>query len=256
MPKRMARKPRMARAMTRTSGVPEWASCSEKKILTFTQGSTTTQSLPFNTLFNSYNFNLSSTTRARSVAQAYQYFRIKRVTFRFKPETDTFVVGTPVPMLYYQIDKTLSCSQFTAISQFRAIGCRGTPFNREITVSFKPAVAQGVVDNQPNYGTQIVAKPLLSPWISTNQQAGNPLVSTWAPSQADHMGLIWGVESITAQAAATTFYKVEVEYEYEFKKPLINSVPSSEEQLPVYVVGDDELGNGKEQTYIKEAPEL
>lgn len=249
----MARKPRVPRGVRRTAGVPEWASCSEKKILTYTPGGSTTvtQSLPFNTLFNSYNFNLSSTIRARSVAQAYQYFRIKRVTFRFKPETDTFVVGTPLPMLYYQIDKTMSCSQFSAISQFRAIGCRGTPFNREITVSFKPAVAQGVFDNQPTYGTQVVSKPLLSPWISTNQSPGGPL-TTWSPSQVDHMGLLWGVESVSAQSAATTFYKVEVEYEYEFKKPLINSVPSSEEQLPVYIVGDDNPGNGREQTYIKE----
>lgn len=234
---------------SKTNGVPEWASCSEKKVVTWSSAGVTSQSLPFNSLFCLYNHNLQSSIRARAIAQAYQYFRIKTVTIRFKPETDTFVTGTALPMLYYLVDRSQVARNFSAVSQFRGAGCRGIPFNREITVRYRPAVSTGAVDNQPANGTFIQAKPLISPWLATNQQAGN-VISPWSPSEVDHMGISFVVEQNTRNPSATTFYKVEMELEFEFKKPLIVSIPPEGEVLPRYTVGKDELGTGVDEAEL------
>lgn len=238
--KRMQRRGR--RSIRRNNnGVPDKAGVSEKVVLTAqVPGSnppTYSQSISFNTIVQNYNMTLLATNRARAVAAAYQFYRIKRITYRFKPEVTMYPPGSAIPMLYWFIDKNAQAIPWTSAGQFRSAGCRGTPFNREITVSFAPAVLQGALDNQPA-GLNVFAKPLVSPWLATNQTPYTPGV--WNASQIDHTGISFIVESNAALPQAQVFYKVEQELEFEFKKPYYNYLPSEGEQLPVVAVNPND----------------
>ena len=56
----------------------------------------------------------------------------------------------------------------------------------------------------------------ISPWLNTN--ANTVDVAAWNPSTIDHLGLYWYVETLVSTAQP---YEVDVEVQFEFKKPLI-----------------------------------
>ena len=49
-----------------------------------------------NQAYQMYNINLSNTTRAKIVAQGFLEYRVKSVTLRFKPSSDTYTQGSKV----------------------------------------------------------------------------------------------------------------------------------------------------------------
>lgn len=229
VPRAMTRRPR-----GRTSGVPEWASCSEKITLDYASATGANKAFSFNQVYNMYNTSLLSTNRAAVIAQGYQYFRIKKIRLQFKPEVEDYVPGSAMPYLYFQIDRAGQCINYGNANQFRALGCKAHRFDKVYTIEFKPGVLQGVLDNQPS-GSTPFAKPLLSPWLATNQ---NNYISgptgVWQPSEVDHTGIAWMVECRSAAGVAlpNIFYHVDVEIELEFKKPLQQVIGSSESDPP------------------------
>lgn len=68
------------------SNVPEWASLSE---------TTDVGSLVVGTTYNLNDVQLAQFRRAASVAQGYQFFRIKKLTFKVQPLIDTFIATAP-----------------------------------------------------------------------------------------------------------------------------------------------------------------
>lgn len=237
--RRPARKSRYGkkRMMRRSNGVADKASCSEKFIMQWPTGTggALSQSIPFNVIFQRYNETLALTNRAEKIAEGYQQYRFKRITYVFKPENTQFPPGSTVPMLYYLIDRGANAIDYSTVAQFRDSGCRGIQMDKTVRVSFRPGVLQSTLDNQPA-NTMVNNRVLISPWLSTDQ---NPYVAggVWTASQVDHLGIAFVVENVSAQALPTSYYKVEIEYEIEFRKPL--SPNPTGDTLPVGTFDDD-----------------
>ena len=86
-----------------------------------------------NTLYQFNNIQLSQFPRAIQVAQAYQMFRIKKATFRFKPTYDTFTAngGNSKLNLYYIIDKTGSLLPNASLSAIKQMGAKAFQLDEE-----------------------------------------------------------------------------------------------------------------------------
>lgn len=195
----------------RSSNQPEWASMSETvdyKNTVFTVG-------------NYYNFvdiQLAQFTRASTVAQGYQFYRIKKIAFTFQPLLDTFTAGgtTQVPYLHWVINKTGNTFPGLNKDWFLANGAKPIRFDdKNVTIAYAPAamidtIEAGVVgaQNQPNM-------PKVSPWLTTNRDA---YAGVWNPSQASHAGhhLL-----VTSEGSADPMtFRVQATVEFQFKKPM------------------------------------
>lgn len=156
--------------------------------------------------------------RAQAVAQAYQQFRIKYIKLTFQPAFDTFPAGGPgnarVPQLYFMIDKNNSIPTNANAATMASVGAR--PYrldDKNIVRAWKPTV---LVSNMIAPGAAAANQVLVSPWLSTNENAGNPQAA-WAPCATDHLGAVFYVTNIVP--ADATVYNVTVECMFEFRKP-------------------------------------
>lgn len=192
----------------------------------------------FNAIYQISNLSLSIFDRAVQVARAFQYFRIKKVTARFKPWADTYQQstnpGSPVgslPYLYHLMDKgdTLFPNSFNGM---RDAGAKPVRFDdRTIVLSWKPNVLMFTKTDASGTGiTPSYNMSKTSPWLSTNDYAGTDPI-TWTPSTLQHTGIIYGVESAISFDVPYN-YDVEYEVTIEFKKPL--SFTTSTDTVPVH----------------------
>lgn len=203
---RRARKP-MRRNRKRTT-VSEVASLKEThQFVDLTTG----------TAYYDYNTNLARYKRATQVAQAYREYRITKVTYRFKPVVDTFAPGgATLPYLYAMIDKTGSMRDFNSVYEITTAGAKARRLDdKTLMVSFKPATL--TYQRDETGGSNLWAKPLTSPWLScdklNDESAG---VLGWAPSNIDHLGLAWIVQT---SSGAPIGYSLEVVAHFQFRKP-------------------------------------
>lgn len=204
--------------MKRTSGVAEYASA--KQTLELSND-------PVNAVFRLDDINLSQFDRLSHIARGYQYFRIKKVEYKIKPYADTFFANASgntgsVPYLYWLIMKSDTLN--SVINGFDGLRDAGAKARRvddkTITIGWKPSVAQGVAISEPNITTSF-ASYRTSPWLSTNKNVMLPGgVTTWAPSEVPHLGLLYGVEQNFTNPTDVLIYGVEVTIHCEFKKPL------------------------------------
>jgi len=208
-----ARPKRIARSLN----VPDVASLSE----TVDFGSLT--------IGSNYSFNdiqLGQFTRASTVAQGYQMYKIKSVCFKVQPLLDTFssAGATQVPYLYWVINRT--GNQFPVLNKawYIAQGAKGIRFDdKEITIRYAPSILldaaeAGVpgVANEPNM-------PKRSPWLTTNREA---FAGVWNPSIVSHCGHFLAIFS-EGSAQAMNF-RITCTAEIMFKKPLAK-VPSADD---------------------------
>lgn len=180
--------------------------------LAYSAGGTT--NLPTNVPLEKQNTQLIDFPRAASIAKNFQFYRITRITLRFKPQYDTFAVGASKLRLYYLIDKGLASPILASAGQFRDMGCVPIDLDeRSIDVTFKPGVLRNVMYTPVGAGAASSSEYTISPWLSTNSA---PQGSPWVASGTDHCGIQWIVDQSTNNAT----YEVEVQAEFEFKKPL------------------------------------
>jgi len=174
-----------------------------------------------NTMYNRSDFQLADFPRAVAVARAYQHFRIKHVKLTMKPQYDTYnagLAGLSKPQLYYMIDKSASIPTGTTLEGLKNMGCRPRVFDEKaISISWSPAVLQST---QSLVG-DVASSYKVSPWLSTNAA---PDSAVWNPSQIQHNGIFWYMWTQTAPLVA---YSVEVELQFEFKKPLLDRPTTS-----------------------------
>lgn len=206
------------RMMKRTSGVVERASA--KQTLELAND-------PVNAVFRLDDINLSQFDRLSHIARGYQYFRIKKVEYKIKPYADTFFANATgntgsVPYLYWLIMKSDTLN--SVINGFDGLRDAGAKARRvddkTINIAWRPTVAQGVALSEPNITTSF-ASYRTSPWLSTNKNVMLPGgITTWAPSEVPHMGLLYGVEQNFTNPTEVLIYGVEVTVHCEFKKPL------------------------------------
>jgi len=191
---------------------------------------------PVNGVFRLDDVNLSSFDRCVQIARAYQYFRIKKIEYKFKPLADTFYGPNPtpstpwqsVPQLYWLIMKsdTLNAN-VNGFDGLRDAGAKSVRFDdKQIVVRWRPTVAQGVSLSEAN-NTTSYASYRTSPWLSTNKNVMLPGgITTWAPSEVPHLGLLYGVQQ-DYQTTDILPYGVEITVHMDFKKPLQLTVDAS-----------------------------
>jgi len=187
------------------------------------------------------NFSLSgASNRVQLIAQAYQEYRIKKVTWQVKPFFDTFIAPSSatapsVPHLYWRVDKLGSYNADTTLNTLKASGCKPIRLDdKMITKSFKPSVLQGVAQaatvtaGQPQL---VLGSYRVSPWLPTNANVYTSGNTSWVASSIDHLGLLIAVDCdiIPFSSAASISFTVE----FEFRKPLDDIDPSGTSVLNV-----------------------
>lgn len=179
--------------------------------------------LAANTNYSDYTLNLASLPRASLVAQGFQYFRIKRVTYVIKPFADTFAPGAlaNVPYLYQMIDRTKQFAGGFTTEQLRNMGAKARRLDdKTLTFSFTPSVLTETYDNSAVNGLPVQYK--LMPWLPTRDLTA---VGVWNPSVVDHTGVVWTVEELLATSPVG--YTIERRIQVEFKKPQVPTGVSS-----------------------------
>lgn len=210
--KRVARRRAPARRMmSKTkSNVGEFASLSCVRSLTLANSGT---------LYNFSNFQLADFPRAVAVARAYQHFRITGIRVTWKPAYDTYSSATlqQKPNLYYMIDKSAAIPTSITLEGLKQMGARPKTFDEKpITVSWKPSVLQ---DSQNLVGS-VASSYKISPWLITNSAPDSAL---WNPSTIQHNGLLWWMEA----PGTPQQFEMEVELQFQFKKPLVDRATTS-----------------------------
>lgn len=178
-----------------------------------------------NTMYYSTNIALTNSFRAKTIAQAYQFYRITKVEFKWKPLLDTFssAANITVPQLYFRIDKANTLPMgYTTLDSLKRSGCKPRRLDdKNLTVSFAPAVHLGSDEQAPSGPATVVetaAVYKVSPWLTTNANAGGQ--AAWAPNSVDHRGLVWYIEQSASQSAPNNVAaSLDVIVHYEFKQP-------------------------------------
>ncbi|MBV6343310.1 hypothetical protein [Candidatus Magnetobacterium casense] len=239
--KKGARRPAgRRRPVARRTNVPDYAGLSAKR--TITTGGVQFSS---NTLYNLMNVQLADYPRAVQVAKAYQHYRIRKISVTFKPTLDTFSSGgaTSKARLYYMIDKSGSIPTNISLEGLKAMGARPRDLDeKNVTIAWSPSVLEGVMF-QPGVATTAPSKYKVSPWLSTSSVPVQPGV--FVPSGIDHLGLYWYLDMMIDTVGYQ--YAIEVEVQFEFKKPLtdiLSSVAAKPAEYPLLNDSPDGIVGG------------
>lgn len=194
------------RRQAKAGNTPEWASCSVKRTI-LPVGNNPYQT---NNIYSVENVSLSQFQRAATIAQAYQFYRISNVKLTLKFPVDTFAIGTNTysrPDLYYIIDKAGALGAVTTLEMLKQMGARPRACdNKPTTITWKPSVLTEV---ESTVGGALASQYKLSPWLNT------------ASDTVAHRGVFWFLDQyLTGQPPAVFPYVVELEVQFQFKKPL------------------------------------
>lgn len=210
---RRVRKPRARRgrklAIRRNprSQTLEQASCSVKRtIIPAGAGPYLT-----NTIYAVENVSLSQFDRALNVGAAYQFYRISGIRVTVKTPFDTYITNATEaysrPNMYYMLDKAGVLGPATTLEQLKQMGARPKACdNKPTTIGWAPSV----LTETDSLAGAVASQYRISPWLNT--------VSNTVP----HRGLFWYLEqnAIGVAPGAGTPYYVELEVQFQFKKPL------------------------------------
>lgn len=233
--KKRASKPRATKPRARRGGmrksktnVSDFASCSV--VRTVDPTTTTT-----NRTYSWDNFALQDYDRAVAIAKEYQHYRITGITVRLKPAYDTYSLGggsvLQKPNLYYMIDKSGSIPDNFTLEALKQMGARPHSFDENPrSISWRPSV---LTEDLNVAGAASATQYKVSPWLATNGNATNP--GAWVPSTVAHQGLKWYIDQ---PGGSTTVY-VEIELQFQFKKPLMPTLASTPATGLVYAQIDD-----------------
>lgn len=212
------------RAFRPVRSVPDIAKLSESTVLA-------TYTCDVNRMYEKHDFNIAINPRAAAVANAYQHYRIKKITMKFKPTVDTFVGGGStiggyqVPSLYYMIDKSGSLPTNISLSALKSMGAKPIRLDdKTITISWRPSVLTQTADGSAGGVPQSQASQYhISPWLTTNKNPTSPGV--FVCSDLNHLGIFFYAEVPSTQGQASTLqYNVEAVLDVEFKKPMNSSL--------------------------------
>lgn len=200
----------------KTTNVPEWASLSCKRSLAV---SPTVPTFNSNTLYSLMNTQLLDYPRALTVAQGYQFFRIKSICLTIKPTFDSYIAAAGAvskPNFYYMIDKSGALPTNLTLEALKQMGAKGKQLDeKNMRVTWKPSVLEGVMYANGGSGALAASRYKISPWLATTALNVSP--SPVSASGVDHLGIYWYVDQLSNPIGAQ--YTVEVEAQFEFKKP-------------------------------------
>lgn len=172
-----------------------------------------------NQSYRLYNMSLALLPRASLVAQAYQEFRIRRITVVYKANLDTFTAATnSIPQMYYMVDKKGAVPSNFTVDTLQQMGSIPRRFDdKTLTVRYTPAVLQSSLTD-PTALSVGVAAAQLKPWLPTNN---SPNATTFTPSDVDHFGLSW--QALTTGGSSVIGYDIDIMVDVEFRRPRWNS---------------------------------
>lgn len=202
-----------------------------------------------NTMYSLENFALTNSTRASTVAQGYQFYRIKMVKVIFTAYADTFPANTSgqvgVPQLFAMIDKAGAISPTASLNDLKKMGAKPRRFDdKNIVYQFAPAILLNSNEISGGAVTNVFAGAYkVSPWLPTNQNSGSQ-TNAFAVNSVDHRGLRFFIQ---AQNYNATCGELSIEIEYEFKKPYWPSITSTTE---LTVIDVDSLGTDPEPVQV------
>lgn len=208
-PRRKAMRKSAPRRMRIKRNQPEWATLSE----TIDYGNENV-----GTVYNNNDIQLAGFPRASAVAQGYQYFRITRLTFKYKPLLDTFAStgNTQVPYLYWVINKNGTEYPVLTTPWFLANGAKPIRFDdKTVTISYAPAVSYSMLEANTPSATQEPNQAKILQWLNTTKDAF--LNQPFAASQVSHAGHYLMVTSPGSTVPMS--YEVTLTAEFQFKKP-------------------------------------
>jgi len=174
---------------------------------------------------------------------------MSKIAITFLPTIDTVqsAGGVSKVYLYYMIDKSGSVATNSTLEALKQMGARPKTLDEKpITVSWKPSVLNDVLTATPA-GASAPGMYKISPWLSTQNSVGNP--GAFTGSVVDHLGLYWYAYSLNG--GATVQYNVEIEVQFQFKKPLLvltssayNAIPSV---IPIKDNSSDGIADGRDR---------
>lgn len=223
-----ARRPlgrRPIRRRARKTNVSEYASCSVTRTLAPKQG------LVFNTntMYETHDVQLADYARANDIADSYQFYRIKHVKMTFKFPYDTFAQGLGAnasrPNFYYMLDKAQALPANPTLETLKQCGARPRACdNTPISIHWSPTVltvdeGAGLLPSQ--YKT--------SPWLSTDT------------NNVYHNGVFWFLEQ---QFGGPFNYLIDIEVQFEFKKPRWIVQPSAPAAIGIKPAVEDASPDG------------
>jgi len=194
--------------------------------------------VPGNAMYQMSNFALADFPRAVAVARAYQHFRITGIKLTWKPSFDSYggFALNQKPNLYYMIDKGATIPLAITLEGLKAMGAKPRAFDEKPTsVMWKPSV---LAETQGLLGP-VASSYKISPWLITNS---NPDAGVWNPSSIQHNGIFWYIET----PGALQTIRLEVELQFQFKKPLIDRALAAVPAQPVPYAVEDASPDGVE----------
>lgn len=223
----------------KTSNVAEYASLSETRSIVVPG----TNNL-MNVMYSLMNTSLEQYTCVLLVAQAYQHYCIKHILFKLKPPFDTYISGTTVgtgkPYLYYMIDKAGAIPTNITLEGLKQMGAKPRAFDeKELLISWSPSVLQDTLTAGGAVPVSQGSAYKISPWLNTNNVS---IGAPWNASSVDHLGVYWIVACPVYGTVPA--YEIDVEVQFEFKKPLITKSVGSVHAVPAQLAEQNDSPDG------------
>lgn len=180
--------------------------------------------------------SLDQFPRAVAIAEQYQHYRIRNIKLRIKSPYDTYINMGPTgtgayqkPYLYYMIDKSGTLSTSVTLENLKGMGARPRAMDeKSITVSWAPSVLTTTATSLAPT-VQLPNQYKISPWLSTTDDVQS---ATFVPSSVSHLGIYWGAFAALAGTEDPITYDVEVEVQFQFKKPNVTVLPGAPAATP------------------------
>lgn len=208
------------RRFRKARDVPDMASLSCKRSLENDATSPPTPGFNSNTLYSLMNTQLIDYDRAAIVASQYQHYRIKKITVTWKPTFDNYLAAggaVTKPNLYYMIDKSGALPTNVTLEGLKQCGAKPRQLDeKNMSVSWRPSVLESAMYAPGAVAATQASKYSISPWLTTN--ASPVQAGAFIPSGIDHLGIYWYVDQLQNPVGAQ--YTIEVEVQFQFKKPL------------------------------------
>jgi len=182
-------------------------------------------------MYSLTNTSLEQYTRATAVARAYQHYRIKYIQLKILPNFDNYFAGNPTPtgkpQLYYIIDQAGALPTNPSLEALKNMGAKPRALDEKpLLIGWRPSVLEQTLTAGGAAPLSQGSKYTISPWLNTN--ASSVDLTPWTPSTVDHLGVYWFADQPVGGAQP---YQVEVEVQFEFKKPFIAGLTSSVEAI-------------------------
>jgi len=166
--------------------------------------------------------------RARQLAALFGEYRIKKITYTYRPWFDTFSsalapVGNnavAIPTLYWRLNRYGDTPAAFNGDYMRAMGAKALRLDdKNIVISYSP----NIIQSQQNVAGASTATIKVAPWLSTDDlvQDNNFTLST-----AEHFGHSLFIEAAAAGAGTAQAAYMDVKVIYEFRNPRLTTSAS------------------------------